>query len=320
MRLTLKDKKRLYRLIYQFVVENARILIREISKAIKTSGRTASACLKEAIEKGHIVGPHIRKRSFLNFMEYDYFVHCEDPLELYLQFIEDQRVVYHAIMDGFADLWVVSTEEIDIEGDVLVGGPRSDYYMSFPPDHSWDTAIQTMREKIENFNPKGYEPKRYIENHWNQTVKWDKEDEILYRYFKYNLRKPVKTIMDGKIISGWKVYQWFDRLPETCTILTSYFPETISAYDPYIFVFETDYEDFIIDLFSELPTSCLFFKVSNKLVLYAYIDREFLRKVDSNPNNVAQLHIPLLIRDLSKKGIIKNKAHAVVNYHWRKDI
>jgi hypothetical protein len=32
-----------------------------------------------------------------------------------------------------------------------------------------------------------------------------------------------------------------------------------------MFMFETDYEDFIVDLFSELPTSTFFFKVANKL-------------------------------------------------------
>ena len=91
-------------------------------------------------------------------------------------------------------------------------------------------------------------------------------------------------------------------------------------YDPYIFVFETDYEDFIIDLFSELPTSCLFFKVSGKLVLYAYVDREQVKSIDLHVPDISKMHIPLLIRNLIKKGIIKSKERAAVAYHWRKDI
>ncbi|MBU7009355.1 MAG: hypothetical protein HXS46_01595 [Theionarchaea archaeon] len=177
-----------------------------------------------------------------------------------------------------------------------------------------------MRKKVDDFNQKDYEPKGYIENHWNETIEWDEEDEILYRYFKYNLRKPMKLISAKYCISGQKSYEWLERLPKACTILTSFFPETISAYDPYIFVFETDYEDFIIDLFSELPTSCLFFKVSDKLVLYAHMRGNLLRSTDSEAFDTNKLQIPLLIMNLARKGIIKNKERAVVAHYCRRDI
>jgi hypothetical protein len=85
-------------------------------------------------------------------------------------------------------------------------------------------------------------------------------------------------------------------------------------------VFETDYEDFIIDLFSELPTSSLFFKVSNKLVLYVFLVRDLVRSSKLHMSEIEELYIPLLIRELSKKEIIRSKARAIVNYHWRKDI
>jgi len=321
MRVSIAEKKKHYRIIFQLLTEDNRIFIKEISKAIKTNNQVASNRLREAFKKGYILGPHIRKRSYLPFVEYVYFVRCKDPLEQYLKFSEDQRVIYHAVMDGFANLWVISKEEIDINGDVLVGGPRSDYYMPIAPDHSWDTAIQIMRKKVEDFNQKEYEPKEYIENHWNETIEWDEEDEILYRYFKYNLRKPMKSVTMKYCISGQKSYEWLERLPKTCTILTYFFPETISAYDPYIFVFETDYEDFIIDLFSELPTTSLFFKVSDKLILYAYVKKKSVRDGDIRPiSDISALHIPLLVRNLSKKGIIRNAEHAIVNYHWGKSI
>ena len=320
MRVSIAEKKKHYRIIFQLLTEDNRIFIKEISKAIEISNRKAGNRLREAFKKGYIVGPHIRKRSYLPFVEYVYFVRCKDSLEQYLKFKEDQRVIYHAVMDGFANLWVISKEEIDIEGDVLVGGPRSDYYMPTAPDHSWDTAVQIMRKKVEDFNQKEYEPKGYIENHWNETIEWDEEDEILYRYFKYNLRKSFTSIMKKYKIAKEKIIEFLERLPKACTILTSFFPETISAYDPYIFVFETDYEDFIIDLFSELPTSCLFFKVSGKLVLYAYVDREQVKSIDLHVPDISKMHIPLLIRNLIKKGIIKSKERAAVAYHWRKDI
>jgi hypothetical protein len=249
-----------------------------------------------------------------------YFVNCEDALESYLELIEDENVVYHATMNGFANLWVISKEKMIIEGNLIAGGPLSDYHVSYAPDHSWETAVEIMNKEVKNFRPEDYEPKGIIKTHFDETVKWDKEDEILYRYFKDNLRRPSTPIFKEYSIKGEKISEWFDRLPECCSIITKYYPETRAVYDPYIFVFETDYEDFIIDLFSELPTSSLFFKVSNKLVLYAFLIKKFLRSSELSVPDIRKLYIPLLIRELSKKEIIRSKAHAIVNYHWKKDI
>lgn len=121
-------------------------------------------------------------------------------------------------------------------------------------------------------------------------------------------------------ISGEKTYTWLKNLPEYCTLFIRYFPERFSAYDPYLFMFETDYEDFIIDLFSELPTSPFFFKGSTKLFLFANIDRRLLRSTDNQISDITKLHIPLLIGDLLERGIIRSEAHAISEYYWVKDL
>jgi hypothetical protein len=133
------------------------------------------------------------------------------------------------------------------------------------------------------------------------------------------LRKALTPLKREYLIATQKFKNWLKKLPECCNIMVRYYPEKRSSYDPYIFVFETDYEDFVIDLFSELPTSSTFFKVSDKLILYAYVERKSVRDDDIQPiSDVSELHIPLLMRKLLKKGIIKSKAHATVNYHWGK--
>jgi hypothetical protein len=248
------------------------------------------------------------------------FIDCKDPLELYLQYIKDQNVVYHAVMEGFSNLWITFLDERIIEGNVLVGGPISDMHVSFAPPHSWEKAKKIMWEKVKKFDPQEYESKGIIQTHWDEKIEWGKEDEILYRNFKYDLRKPLDTIAKDNHISGQRAWDWLKKLPECCSIITKYYPQTRSAYDPYIFVFETDYEDFIIDVFSEIPTSPVFFKVSDKLVLYAYVARDFLRVNNQPISNITRVHIPLLIRRLLREGIIKNEMHALVDYYWTKDI
>jgi hypothetical protein len=320
IRATSENLKKAYRTIYELLCENARVSTATISKKIGTGPKNTSIWLKNAFDKGYLLKPHIRKRSYANFKQYMFFIDCENPLDLYLRYMKDEQVVYHAVMEGFSNLWVTSLDKMIIEGNILVGGPVSDMNVSFAPPHSWEKAKRIMWEKVEKFNSERYEPEGIIQTHWDEYVEWDEEDEILYRNLKYDLRKPLYPIAKKNQISGQRAWDWLKKLPECCSIMTQYYPQTQSAYDPYIFIFETDYEDFIIDVFSELPSSCSFFRVSNKLVIYAYVVRELLRSNSQPVSNISRLHIPLLTRYLLKEGIIKKERHALVDYYWRKDI
>ena len=320
IRATPENVTKAYRAIYELMYENARVSSAKISRKIGTGPKNTSIWVKDAFEQGYITRPQIRKRSYANLKQYMFFVDCKDPLESYLQYSEDQNVAYHAVMDGFANLWVTSLDKMIIQGNILVGGPVSDMHVSFAPPHSWEETKKIMWEKVEKFDPEQYEPKGIIQTHYDENIEWDEEDELLYRYFKYDLRKPLHPIARKNHISDQRAWDWLKKLPQCCSIITKYYPQTRAAYDPYIFIFETDYEDFIIELFSEMPSSSLFFRVADTLVLFIQVERELSRKVDSDITDVSQLYIPLLTRSMVKKGIVKSRAHAIVNYHWRKDI
>ncbi len=309
-----------YRLIYESLLKNPRINIKDIASVLGVNRNAASKILREAFDQGFVLKPQIRKRSYANLKEYIYFVNCSYPFDSYRQYSTNNDVVYHAVMDGFANFWLVSYKKIDIDGAIVIHGPRSDYLVAYAPDHSWETAMQIMRDKVRKFNPEHYEPQSLIKTRFDETIEWDSEDEILYGEFKYDVRKPLTPVMKKHLISGQKIYAWLKRLPQCCTIFPRFFPLSIAGYDPYLFMFETAYEDFIIDLFSELPTSSLFFKIGNTLFLYGNVDRSSLRKVGIDMSDVSQLHIPLLVDHLLKKGILQNESHAIIAYHWRKDL
>lgn len=294
--------------------------VKTVSSKLGVDPDTARRRMREAFNLGFVSKPEIRKRSFSNMKEYIYCVNCKNPAKLYQQYIEDETIIYHAVMNGFANLWITAREKIDIEGELVVAGLRSDYYLAFAPNHSWKTAIHAMQEKVKTFDSESYSPRNTIKTHWDEKILWDPQHELLYRYFKRNLRKKVTPVMKKYRISGEKTYTWLRNLPEYCTLFIRYFPERFSAYDPYLFMFETDYEDFIIDLFSELPTSPFFFKSSTKLFLFANIDRRLLRSTDNQVSDITKLHIPLLIGDLLERGIIRSEAHAISEYYWVKDL
>ncbi len=316
---SLEVLKEQYREIYELICGNPRVYVKTVAKKLRVSPDTASKRMKEAFDNIYVTNPQIRKRSYSNIREYVYFVKAEKPTRLYKKYIDNIGISYHAEMKGFADLWMISNKEIQVEGDVILQGLRSDYYQSFAPNHLWDKARQLMQEKVGNFDPAEYVPQGNIKTHWDETIEWSPEYENLYREFKYNFRSKISPIMRKHHISGEKTYKWIKNISDYCTVLTSYFPEKISSYDAYLFMVETDYEDFLIDLFSELPTTSSFFKVSNKLFMYVHAARHFVRSYDRKAT-LNTLYIPLLMEDLLEKGILKSEASSIVQFSWGKDL
>ena len=313
----IKKFRRHCRLIYETFSRNYRVSINELNEILEI--RNASRTVKKARDEKHIVGPEARKRSYGNFPEYMYFATCKDPDFQYQKYRKDKNVIFHALMYGFANLWVISREKIDIEGDIVVEGLRSDYYVAFAPNHSWDDAIQIIKKRIGGFNPEEYVPKGYIKTHFGETIKWSEKDEILCRYFRDDLRKPFAPVKKNYKISRNEFRKWLERLPECCTIATFYYPEKISEYEPYLFLFETDYEDFIVEIFSELPSSPRFFKVSDKLFLYTHVPKKYIK--DSDPDTEpSELNIPSLATELFTKGIIRRRSRGPIETYWAKNL
>jgi len=313
MKISDQTRKKQYRRVYEELFRTPRIYYQDLAEIIGINWKTVKRRLKEAIDLQHILGPELRKRSHGNLKEYVYFVNCKDPEIPYIRYREDPNVIYHAEMIGFSNLFLITREKIDIEGDIILEGYRSDYHFSYAPNHSWETALERMRKRIKTFNPRAFLRKNIIESHLDKTIEWDYQDEIMYRHFKYNLRNSVQPLQKEHEITGWKIYEFLDRLPETCTIATSYYPNRLPEYDPYLFMLETKYEDFIIDLFSEFPTTSYFFKILDKLFVYVLVPDEIIRPTDLKVT-IKKLHIPLLLIDLQERGIIESKERAMIEY------
>jgi DNA-binding Lrp family transcriptional regulator len=313
-----EEREKKYRTIFESLEKYPRIQYKELAEAFGVDWRTVALRMREAFNEGYIVAPQIRKKSFKNFPEYMYFIKSNNPIKLYRKFATNEHVLYHAIMNGFANMWAVTDEILDIDEKVVIWGRRSDFYISFPPDHSWDCAIKVMQGMIDKFDPEAYTPKNLIETHWDEEIKWDDRDEILFQEFKHNLRKPAEPIVKNKHHMGvYKAYEWLERLHECFTVITEYFPNKLPMYDSFLFMFETDYEDFVVELFSQLPSTTYFFRVSGRLFMYARIERRYTSTTFSSIFDVRRLQIPLLAIELLEKGIIKSEEYASVECFWR---
>ena len=315
MFLTKEEEERHIRVMYEAIYEEPRIFKKKIGELLHISAGKAGAKLERATELGYFSLPQIRKRSYKNLEEFVYFLRCKNPSEYFCELVDKEKIIYHALTGGCTNMWVVAKEELNFSCENAISGPRSDYYVSFAPNHSWESAIQRMRNMVEEFNPKDYEPQGLIKTHWNETIEWDSEYEALFKEFNYDLRKPISPIMRSNLISWGKVKKWMENLSTYCTIITNYFPGGIKSYDPYLLMIETDYEDFIVKLFSELPTTTWSFKVSNRLFLLVHVRADYMRVLTAQ-THIKKLHIPNLVIDLLKKGVIFSENHGTVECYW----
>jgi hypothetical protein len=126
MRTSLEDRIKQYRILYEELNKSHRVKIKKLSQILGMKLNTTSKRLNEAFNLGYVTFPQLRKRSYANMKEYVYFVRCPFSFPLYQKYNEDNNVVYYAAMSGFANLWIISNKEIDIEGDVIFSGLRSD--------------------------------------------------------------------------------------------------------------------------------------------------------------------------------------------------
>jgi hypothetical protein len=296
--------------------DNPRFRPHQVMKEMGLSTETIASRLKEAIEKGYITEPQVRKKSYSNFKTYVYLSRSGDPVELFKELAKNSDVTYHELLEGRFNLHVISREKLDIEGTILEG-ISSDYYISYPPDRPWGAAIDAMRTKVSEFSPEDYTPKGYIKTHWDESVKWSDSDEILFQKSMYNFRTALAPLMKKYRIPLSRTNKWIQKLPECCTFATNYFPETILSYDLSLFMFKTEYEDFIIDLFSQLPTTCWFRRVSDTLIAYIWTWTRPTHKTNV-VRDITGLQVPFLIRDLLRKGILKEEKSADVICRWRK--
>jgi hypothetical protein len=309
-----EEKKVQYRKIYELLHESPQVNPKEISEKLGITYNAARARLREAISNGYIVGPLIMKKSFANLKEYICIVKCELTYSTYYGPMENPDIFFHAKTMGYSDLITVSKEKPEIEGDIICEGYRSDYYIPYTPPHSWKDAVHSIRDKVETFNSDAYEPKNYIKTHFGETAAWDLRDELIFNYLKYNIREPYQPLTSEPGITRETIMTFFERLPHVCDITTCYFPDTQNRHSSYFFVLDTDYEDFVIESLSELPTCSLFFKIADSFFYYVRPPPQYSRGLGKDD---LMYHIHYVIDKFKQRGIITESTYSVVECIYR---
>jgi len=260
--------------LFQLIFENPRMRKKEISKLYNVNEKTGAKWWNEAIQRGIIRPPIFRRKAFLNFKEYFYYLNVEDPHELYLRLKENPDMLFFSVQSGFSNFQIVSDVKLNFR-DVIVSGVRSDYYVTTPRRCSFDDSVSLvlneLKEKI-NLSPS---PLIYHD----EVFKWDELNEKIYRELYNDFRKSYRTILRNTGVYQNKILHWLRNCKQFGQTIVMYFPHGLSAYQPTTFLVETDHDSLLIELFSCFPVPTVFFRIHDYLLFKVYLPFSLAGKI-----------------------------------------
>ena len=297
--------------IFEYIVENPRIPKADIARKFNVNPKTGTLWWDAAISKQIIKLPIFRRKSYLNFREYFYFLNVEDPHELYeeMQSCTD-GIIFYSVQTGFSNFQVVTTKKMTLPGDTVLSGERSDYSVSIPPHCSFDTSLSLIREKLSNLDTFNYTSSPLV--YHDEIYEWDNLSEQIYQKLYNNMRRPIRELLRTTDAYSDKIIEWIRTRENFGHTIVMYFPEGLSAYQPITYCIDTacEYDSLLIDLFSCFPVSTVFYRLHDILVISTFLPfvlewKKITRKI---------------LSFLRKKELVGKYTNSIDEYYFSPDI
>ena len=263
--------------IYEQLLQDERISLTAMARNLGLARNTVTSHYNFMIENEILLPPSLRLKMFGDLREYMYFLSFEKPLRVYQELEKDSRVLYHCLTSGAFDMVVVSESPMKFASHphfkkCVLHGPRGDYYYPRVSRDTYEEAFQRIRTTLEE---RIIEPSLMPHTFPPREIVWSDLEWELFYDLKYNVRTPFTQIVKKHGISKWLFYQSYERIKHNCSIVISFYPMKRSNYSDFYFVFKTDYEKALGDLFMQLPCSSMICKVGDRLVANLNIIRTF---------------------------------------------
>lgn len=276
-----------------------------MTKNLGVSPSTFDTWWNFAIENRFIILPVFRRKSYRNFREYIYFIKSADPHQFFEIVQENKDVIYCSVQTGFANIQVISKSRINFKEEVVFSGPRSNYYVDIPPNCTFEESALRIEKKIKKIERLSSEsPLKFFKKSYGP---WDDLDEAIFWSFCSNLRKKFAQVMKETGAYSDRIMKWYrnrDRFGDTVTM---FFPEGESHYQLTLYAIETKYDDVIIDVFSQLPTSSVFYRVDRFLVMAIFISFPF----------TARSLVRKILSLLKREKLVSSYTNSIVEYYYR---
>jgi hypothetical protein len=293
--------------IFKLILENPRATKKQMAKDLNVSPSSFDVWWKFALGNQIIIPPIFRRKSYLNFREYFYFIECDDPHKFFKNAQKNNNVTYCSVQTGFANIQIISKSEIEFEERIVFAGSRSNYYVSIPQNSTYEESISKINEKIQKISKiRSESPLKFYRKSYGP---WDDLDEAIYWSFCNNLRKQFIHVMGETSAYSDKIMDWFRSRDKFGDTITMFFPEGERYYQLTLYKIETCYDNILIDIFSQLPTSSVFYRIGKYLVMALYISFPF----------ESRSLVRRILSLLKEKKLVRSYTNSIVEYGYRSD-
>ena len=271
-RLSEEEKKYLIYQIYSHRYDDPWIANKKVAKLVNHSISTVNRYARDAEESLIILNPHLRLKPYSRKAA---LLQFEDKWSAFNQLRECAGIEYLTVYQGTWDIIAVCSTDIDftqIPGykRKILEGVQGEIFTPKVRYTTWEKSFTAM----ENLLRQETIQKSRIECN-PCSPEWSTEDWCMYHYFKSDVRKKFSYLRKKHLIS-WRMYgEWKKSVRDYCAILVSYFPEGYHAYDQVSLCIKTDCEHFVVNVFSQLPTTPNFYKIGDYLFATVYVSKDY---------------------------------------------
>lgn len=258
-----------YYKIFEQIYEEPGISISGIAENTKLTRNSVAKYLKYMYEHRILVGPQLCMKPAVNYKEYVYLMNFEHPFETFERLKGFSHVLYHTVTFGDWNTMMITDKLLDfyqVKGfeDMIHRKMRGITYTPKPACTMGNWA-GSVYNHIDQFKPTWT---RYKDREICSTLPWSKNEWMIYYAFQFYMRKKVTSTL-REIDVPYEYYKkWKKGLQGYCTVHTGFYPEGYENYMHYCFLFNTDYEESVIELFSLFPTTPFIMETGNQLLIF----------------------------------------------------
>ena len=251
----------------QCLLDNPRVLPAELGRKVGVCRKTAKDYLNEFFKKKVLFPPQMRLKNGKEVTEYVYLLKVKNPYSFFSLLSKYKWIFYGCVLSGTFNIIFTSYQQVDLSCEkgyisTVLSGARSNYAVPEVKEKKYESAYSNImkmcNKKIDlSMLDLGL-----------QDVKWTDELWELYCDLKYDLRIDFTPLVKKYEFKKTTFYDRIQRLMMNTDVYVPLYPLEERSYQFFYFLWKTDYQQFIVDSFGQLPVSTSHIRVKDSLLSY----------------------------------------------------
>jgi hypothetical protein len=165
---------------------------------------------------------------------------------------------------------------------------------------NWDKSWREIKQRLKTISLQPDEPKKTV-----AVLDWGEKEWNLFHALKFNMRQPMKPVLQNLGIRYEPFSRWKKSLSEHCRIHIEFYPQPVDTYTNHCLLLKSDYIGMVEELFSLLPATPVFIEMFDSVLVYVKTTSRMMKNLID------------MVFNMKERGIIEDVHHAVVFDEYR---